>query len=321
MHKGYKSLIILFIGVCVSILASTAQAADWGYDNEENEKRSSLSRPSLFARDSNIEPAKKPAIEPAKKTVLPNNKKPVITKTKIETYERKIDNFLQASSYWLELFDLISDNSLDVPNKQKIKQYLSNKAKQSPASMQAVLSINTYWPKVKDVITKNEEQKANYRDLFKSLLRMSNDANKSNTSSSDGEDIITDVIVQVLGPVRIAIAGNPALTEDSINSYADMACFLYEQKHPGKTIDADDNRLVFATVIREKFQNAPSIAAKQAMANFSLSWSKFKIAWVQANDETRHSMVDHLASDGVNTALILKNNPVLDSVLKQWQWP
>ncbi|MFX5999100.1 hypothetical protein ABTF05_22220, partial [Acinetobacter baumannii] len=80
------------------------------------------------------------------------------------------------------------------------------------------------------------------RDLFKALLRLE----KRSGIANPEED---DIVDELLGPERVAVPGTPPLTEDAVEAYANMTCFIYEKTHPGKTVDALDNRTVFVASI------------------------------------------------------------------------
>jgi hypothetical protein len=116
----------------------------------------------------------------------------------------------------------------------------------------------------------------------------------------------------------VAVPGDPPLTEEAIDAYADMACFMYEQRHPGKTIDATDNRAIFASVICNKFSEAPTASDRKAVANFALSWAKFKIAWMRASSEKREEMLSHLeaGSKSANES----NDQLIDLIIRSGPW-
>ncbi|OPZ80530.1 MAG: hypothetical protein BWY75_03781 [bacterium ADurb.Bin425] len=80
----------------------------------------------------------------------------------------------------------------------------------------------------------------------------------------------------------MAEPGPPPLTEEAVKAYADMTCFLYSKKHPDKSVDQDDNREIFAGVIRDRFLSAPSEKARFAMCNFDLTWAAFRCKYLDA---------------------------------------
>ena len=119
---------------------------------------------------------------------------------------------------------------------------------------------------------------------------------------------------------RIAVDDKPPFTEDAVNAYADMAVFIYEQQHAGKTIDANDNRTLFAKVVVEKFNRAPTEADRRAMASFDLAWAKFQVIWFSSNEQTRKLLLDKLVNSGANSSLTVAKDPLLDLVLSNWPW-
>ena len=142
-------------------------------------------------------------------------------------------------------------------------------------------------PAVRERINQHPQEAEDFGHLFQALLRL--------TASSDKiSDSQRKVIENVLGAPRLAVEGSPSLSEEALNSYSDMACFMFEQKNPGKTVDADDNRAVFTHVIKDKFQDAPTLKDKMAMANFAITWSKFKIDWNMASQGKRADLLESL---------------------------
>ena len=169
--------------------------------------------------------------------------------------------------------------------------------------------VSVFWPEVKKLVVTDDGIAEDFGYLFRALLRLSCSAKLIPPNQ-------IEVIKAILGPERVAVEGTPPLTEEAVDSYADMACFLYERKNPGKTIDADDNRAVFASVIMGKFKDAPSDQAKRAMANFALTWAKFKVAWDLAPEENRPQLLKELdtasGAAALQTALekkIFNNGP------------
>jgi hypothetical protein len=181
----------------------------------------------------------------------------------------------------------------------------------TPAMVQGEwLKIASFWPEINKRLQDHQDEAEDFSRLFKALLRLV-------ISSKSLPEEQTNVLLNILGPERIAVEGTPQLTEEAVNGYTDMACFLFELKNPGKTVDADDNRAVFATVIKSKFQEAPSEKAKLAMSNFALTWAKFKIAWDLAPEEKRKELAQHVDdiasgtsySDTALTKKIFENGP------------
>jgi hypothetical protein len=217
----------------------------------------------------------------------------------------------QALHYWIKLFEFAGSQPLTAEQKEQINQRLKSKLSSPQAA--DVTGILQFWPRVESAAAASPEQKDNYKGLLRALLRLSE--RKSEQSDPD----YAGLIGEVLGPTRVAAPGTPPLTEDAIEAYADMACFLYEQGHPGKTVNADDNRMVFAGVIRNKFMEAPSEKDKNAMANFDLTWSRFKILWTGADEQGRQKLLaawGHKSTAGGAE----RKDPTLEAVLNNGPW-
>ena len=205
--------------------------------------------------------------------------------------EKEKDKQTRAVESWLELYQLVSlDNELTENQQKLIHQSLY--AKLMAGQSADVLGILEFWPTVKRVCQLMPNQQGNYKDLFKSLMRLqlrSAHANESSLSQTAIGEL--EAMSQLLGPERVAVQGEPPLTDSAIQAYADMACFIFEQNHPGRTVDAEDNRTMFANVICDKYRNAPDGAAREAMLNFDLTWAKFKILWTKGNTEDHQQML------------------------------
>jgi hypothetical protein len=149
-------------------------------------------------------------------------------------------------------------------------------AKDTPASTKTAPNrwsrIALFMPAVEHHLKDHAQNAEDIGHLFCALLRLV-------CSSGKLPDEQVKTIESILGPPQILVAGNPALSDEALNAYNEMACFMFEQKNPGKTVEAEDNRAVFRHVIKDKFQEAPTLKDKQAMANFAVTWGKFKVAW------------------------------------------
>jgi hypothetical protein len=128
------------------------------------------------------------------------------------------------------------------------------------------------------------EQKQAFASLFRALLRFESRAKLLPRTEAE-------ILPIVLGPEKVVVPGEPPLTEEALDAYADMTCFLYEQKTPGKTIDSQENRAIFASVICNKYNQAPTAADRRAVANFALTWAKFKVAWLAAPPEHQAELI------------------------------
>jgi len=206
----------------------------------------------------------------------------------------------------LQFFELAAMHSLSPDQKQDLKSFLP--AGKGPGNGWEKLSA--FMSEAQERVDQNSKEAEDFGQLFRALLRFTCSSNTLPKSQ-------VTIIENILGPARLAVEGTPSLSEEAVNSYADMACFMYEQKNPGKTVDADDNRLVFAHVIKDKFNEAPSEKDKLAMANFALTWYKFKVSYDVASKEDKALLVQSLderkslakTSPNSLTAKIFANGP------------
>jgi hypothetical protein len=217
---------------------------------------------------------------------------------------------------WVELYSFISPTPV-LPDDQReaIRAHIEQKLNGPRAS--EVTCITKFWPALKQTVIKKPEQEVNYQRLLRALLRMQY---RSLAGTVGGDQ---DILAQALGPLRIAAPGNPPLTEDAIEAYCDMACFLFEQKNPGRTMDATDNRTVFANVLREKFKEAPTQKDRLAMVNFDVDWSKFRISWTASNTEQRKVLLlDWLRDKSTprKPGVSVPKDPTLLAVLQNGPW-
>jgi hypothetical protein len=215
---------------------------------------------------------------------------------------------------WVELFSFVSPTpTLTDEQRESVRATLETKL-QGPRANE-VNAIQKFWPQLKKAVIKNPAQENNYQSLLRALLRMEY---RTFMGTTGGDQ---EMLAQILGPVRIAVSGEPPLTEDAIDAYSDMACFLFEQKNPGRTMDATDNRTIFAGVISQKYKDAPTVKDKRAMVNFDVDWSKFKILWTDANPAQRKVLLQKWtgapASPG---APAIPPNQTLMAVLQNGPW-
>jgi hypothetical protein len=210
---------------------------------------------------------------------------------------------------WIELYELVSKEQITADQKARYKEALEHKLT-TPRGIE-VSQISEFWPEVRGRIKSNDDQKAAFAAFFRSLLRF---VLKSKNVTEDDSTILNEL----LGPERIAVPGDPPLTEDSVDAYGDMACFLYEQAHPGKSVDAIDNRTVFASVIARKYTEAPTDKDKRAMSNFSLTWSKFKVMWLSANESDRKQLYEQVAMGKPPNADI--KDPLITTIFAHGPW-
>lgn len=305
MSKRFVAGLVVIVAAGVPL---DALADDWGYEQEVKPARA-VALP--------LHPVKKPAPVKAKVVaakVIPTAPRsgPLKGATPPKAVQHSaaakgtVSKFDLTVECWSQIYQLAAGRKLAADELKKLTELL----RKSPNQGQAVLG---FWPKVTDYLVSKPSQTENYSRLLRALLRW------KARSAPAGSEAESAFISQILGPTRVAVQGTPAFSEEAVEAYADMACFLYEQSNPGKTIDAFDNRAMFASVVCEKFRNAPSDKDKQAMAAFDLAWAKFKVAWDGANETTRASMLAALQKTGANSANANVQDPVLKAVLENWK--
>lgn len=212
---------------------------------------------------------------------------------------------------WMELLLLITDDPGAQPDKRLWEQALQKSL--SEKGGYKLLSISSFWPDLKSYIDKHPGQDENYRFLLRSLLRHEAEARRLSGQASG----FSDLLFEVLGPEAISVQSEskiPSLSESVVHAYCDMACLMYEQRNPGKTVDADDNRLTFTKVIKDKFTNAPGDKERLAMLNFDLTWAKFRILWAGLNAKERKTLLANWSQLVDSPAYLAKTDPMLFSV-------
>ncbi|MBX9686450.1 MAG: hypothetical protein K2X27_07080 [Candidatus Obscuribacterales bacterium] len=339
--------LVLLIACLQALLTSAAQAADWGYDGTEAPPKAvpliehsaaalqkSLVKPSKSVAKESLPPAgtpgkagskpaaaksQKQAVSPAVQTLPPKN---ADDKALSESpHDAFIDKDQQAARCWMQLFQACSKQNLDYAQQKRIEAYVLNKGKQGAKQNAELRSVLKFWPKIITDLREKPEMEMHYADLFRALLRLHERTatEKTNVEASPFSSD-ADLISELLGLQRVAVADAIPFTEDAVNAYADMAVFIYEQQHSGRTIDANDNRALFAKVVVEKFNRAPTDADRRAMASFDLAWAKFKIIWYSSNESTRKLLLEKLVKVGANSSLTVTKDPLLDTVLSNWPW-
>lgn len=233
-----------------------------------------------------------------------------------------VDKDQAAARCWLQLFQVVSKERMDFPEQKKLEAYMLGKGRQGPEQNKELRSILTFWPKLMTDLRDHPDLEMHYSDLFRALLRLHERVatEKTNVVGSDFASD-ADMVTQLLGLQRIAVNDEAIpFTEDAVNAYADMAFFIYEQNHAGRTIEASDNRALFAKVVVEKFNRAPTDADRRAMASFDLAWAKFKIVWNSTDEKTHQLLMEKLVKSGANSTLSVTKDPLLDLVLTNWPW-
>ena len=249
-------------------------------------------------------------------------KKPVSAADFADSLDSVVDKDQQAARCWLQLFQVVSKERMDYPEQKKLEAYMIGKGRLGEKENQELRSILKFWPKLMHDLRDKPELELHYSDLFKALLRLHERVSTEKTNVSGSEySSDSDMITHLLGLQRIAVNDETIpFTEDAVNAYADMAFFIYEQTHAGRTIEASDNRTLFAKVVVEKFNRAPTDNDRRAMASFDLAWAKFKIIWNSSDESTHKLLMEKLVKSGAGSTLSVTKDPLLDLVLANWPW-
>lgn len=281
------AMLVVSTGAALYLMQAGCLANDWGYENQKSTVEQPAAEESYFHREPQRESLHVAHTESQKK---------------------------QAVEDWLQLYAFVAGDQLSNTQKVEFRKQLEQPA--APKEEDRLLSVLKFWPKVRLETVTNLDLVEGYRTLFRALLRVQ--LNYKPESIAGGKDIVTEV----LGPSRTAVTGDPPLTEAAVNSYCDMACFLFEQKNPGRTMDVAENRAFFAKVIEDKFKNAPDTAAREAMSNFDLNWAEFKIKWAIADPTQRKELLKQWTepSSNASTSGRISVNSTLSLVLKEGPW-
>ncbi|MGE0265272.1 MAG: hypothetical protein AB7V06_21555 [Candidatus Obscuribacterales bacterium] len=296
-------------------------ASDWGYDGGSGSVEETPvddAAGSVKELDATAGTLGGPALE-IKPVTTPSPAKPATDRA--VDVDIKDPRLKKAAECWLQLYGLVApiakngrliegddlSANLSPEQKSRFRSYLAG----GQSNKNEVVAILDYWPQVSDRI-RDLDQRGNFRLLFRALLRLK--ARSKSTSEAEKQ-----VIKDSLGPEVVAEPGDPPLTDEAIAAYADMTCFLYEKKNPGRTVDADDNRELFSMVLKGKFRDAPSDRDRAAMANFPLNWAKFRILYTDADEGDRDLLLRKLANaSGTRNATVA--NQLLEKVLVSSPW-
>ncbi len=193
---------------------------------------------------------------------------------------------------WMEIFALAASSAseddrnqihnlgtLPDETRKRLEKILFEKLEQN---VPEYIGISSAWRPLRPKVTEDLDYKESYRLLFRSLLHHA--VGRIEPTAPEAE-----AIQEILGPARIAEMGPPILTEDAINAYSDMTCFLYQKRHPDHTVEGDDNRQLFAEVIRQKYTDAPNPESKKAMCNFDITWASFRCRYLDANAQAKRT--------------------------------
>lgn len=229
---------------------------------------------------------------------------------------------LDDSRCWLEIFALCASSSTDDDRKEilqlatlssdqknRLKAVIDKKL-QNAESKARYSGISSVWKELRGKITAELDTKESYRLLFRALIRRAMPGIVA--TSKDFSEQLQDL----LGPVRIADVGPPPLTEDALNAYADMTCFLYQKRKPNRSVDGDENRQVFVAVVKERFAQAPNQAAKAAMTNFDLTWACFRCRFMDVSESEREKLSLLMASQDSKNSAQLKAELISPTILK-----
>src|ERR1700733_10967090 len=236
--------------------ANANGAGDWGYgdgQSKPNANETGAKTTSAAQSPAAKKPQTKTTINPhASVPPRTNQSKPATNQPEVididsahrkkealqtATVKANADKEKQIVKRWLELYALVAADKLTDDQQSRFSKVIG-KALNGPQK-DDFEAIQTFWPLVQKETKDKPDQKENFRDLFRCLMRLT-----LRNESQTGAD--ADILAEVLGPVRVAVPGNPTLYEDAVEAYADMACFMYTVNHPGKTVDDLENRTIFA---------------------------------------------------------------------------
>jgi hypothetical protein len=222
---------------------------------------------------------------------------------------------------WSQVYEIGTGKQLTDEQRSELDQLINQRLAAGSVSAAEANAVLSFWPKVGEYLVAHPDQRENYGLLLHALLRYRARNQNAYLAQGKTDALIADesaFIAEVLGPVRLSVGGVVPFSEDALNAYTDMACFVYEQQHPGKSVDAADNRDLFGMIIAKKFKEAPTQKDQEAMSGFDLAWAKFKIAWTAADAAHRSVLLDKLVTSGAGVAWAEGRDATLDSVLSNW---
>jgi hypothetical protein len=301
---------MLLLFFCPFFAAPAQAQGDWGYEEK------STMTPATTAVPAASKPASSAKAKTEPKTKVPANPA-VLKKAQIEPSEAIVS--LDDTRCWLELFALCASSNIDDDRKEvlNIATLSSDQKKQLTKLVASKLAtpnnnfvgVAPLWKALRPRILQELDVKESYRLLFRALIRHYLSKNKE--TSSDIE-----LLQDLLGAVRIADSGPPVLTEDAVNAYSDMTCFLYQKRKPDRSVDGDDNRQTFALVVKDRFVRAPNLAAKTAMTNFDLTWACFRCRFLDVSSEQQEKLSALMASGDSKSSAQLKAELISPTMLK-----
>ena len=182
--------------------------------------------------------------------------------------------------------NVLNFGTLNADLRKKLEKLTFEKLEKNTPEYRGITAV---WQPISAKIVDDIDYKESYRLLFRALLRHA--LGHMEPASAEAEPIH-----EILGPTRIAEMGPPVLTEDSINAYSDMTCFLYQKNHPDHTLEGEDNRQLFADVVRQRYNDAPNPQAKKAMCNFDLTWASFRCRFLDSNEAEKSKMLQSIST-------------------------
>jgi hypothetical protein len=327
------------LSVFIFTNCSSASAYDWGYDSPPPQNRDQskpmpaftendpLARPSAQAAKAETSPPRGAATAAKSRNSKSNKPAKVASfsqpdvididramrtkQVKIDTQRQQdLEKYHRLAAQWVELYSLVSTDPLTDEQKTRLEEKLVKAAAKGSKGLDA---IDKFWPQVKKVCLANVEQQANYRDLLRALFRLELRDSKPNPLENE-------IVSEVIGPERIAVPDKPPLTEDAVEAYADMTCFIYNQTHPGKTVDALDNRTVFVGTLEKRYMNTANPLEKLAMSNFALKWGKFKVLYADANETDKDKLFKRISGASPESLRKDITNTTLDALMNNGPW-
>lgn len=230
---------------------------------------------------------------------------------------------LTTGDCWMELFAvcasspseddrkiLASLGTIADQEKEELKEFLNSREK-----LEAYSSLKPIWLQLRPKVLQELDYKDSYRLLFRALLRHALSDPRTNLSAAQKA-----TIQNLMGPSRISEPGPPVLTEDAINAYADMTCFLFQRRKPDRSIDGEENRQVFADVIKQRYNQAPNFQAKAAMCNFDLTWACFRCRYLAMDEEGRARLSKLMAAGGGKELKAELTNPEILKIFALGPW-
>lgn len=337
-------------------MVGPAAASDWGYDESEGDVQGiqPLRARALPLGKSNAQPAAaqaagKPAGSSAARAKLPPKAMPAASSSKAQNAQSggsAVATHVPTSTLplgtaggagihvsptaetqalvqecWSQIYELAAARKLEQQERAHIDELVAAKMKAGGQAKDEARSVVSFLPKLTSYLVVHPEQKPNYGALLRALLRWRARRLQPAVEAEHQDQLAAEesnLTAEILGPLRLAVPGTVPFSEEAVNAYADMACFIYEQRNPGKSVDATDNRAMFAQVVADKFKDAPTNKDREAMAAFDLAWAKFKIVWTQADESERAVLLDGLLKSGAGAAWSRVKDPMLQLVLSHW---